>query len=85
MNSSGSIKSKPQRAYVPTTALATSIAFDDAMMRVTFRDGRILWVPLAWFPSLYAPTPEQRGRYEIGGATWGHIGRNWTRICRSPG
>ncbi len=85
MSTSGRIKSKPQRAYVPTTALAKSVAFDDAMMRVTFRDGRVLCVPLAWFPSLYAATPEQRGRYEIGGGAWGYIGRNWTRTCPSPG
>ncbi|MGP0063179.1 MAG: DUF2442 domain-containing protein, partial [Isosphaeraceae bacterium] len=49
--------------YVPTTALAKSVEFDDAMMRVAFRDGRVLCVPLAWFPSLYAATPEQRRSY----------------------
>jgi Protein of unknown function (DUF2442) len=77
MSTSDSIKSKPRRAYVPTTALAKSVEFDDAMMRVTFRDGRVLCVPLAWIPSLYAATPEQRGRYEIGG---GGVGLHWPEL-----
>jgi hypothetical protein len=59
---------------VPTTALAKSVDFDDAMMRVTFTDGRILCVPLAWFPVLNAATPEQRAHCEIGG---GGIGLHW--------
>src|SRR5437764_4794200 len=67
-------KPKPRRAYVPATALAKSVDFDDVMMRVTFTDGRVLSVPLAWFPALYAATPEQRGRYEIGG---GGVGLHW--------
>ncbi len=74
MSTMGNIKSKYQRAYVPTTALAKSVEFDDAMMRVTFTDGRVLSVPLVWFPSLYAAAPEQRARYEIGG---GGRGLHW--------
>ena len=74
MSTSGRIKSKRQRAYVPATALAKSVEFDDAMMRVAFTDGRVLCVPLAWFPALYAATPEQRSRYEIGG---GGVGLHW--------
>jgi hypothetical protein len=37
------------------------------MMRVFFTDGRVLGVPLVWFPVLRQATPEQRSRYEIGG------------------
>jgi hypothetical protein len=77
MSTSGSIKSKHQRAYVPATALAKSLEFDDAMMRVAFTDGRVLCVPLAWFPSLRAATPEQRSRYEIGG---GGVGLHWPEL-----
>ncbi|HMF10673.1 MAG TPA: DUF2442 domain-containing protein [Gemmataceae bacterium] len=62
-----SSKQKPERAYVPTTALAKSVEFDAAMMRVFFTDGRVLGVPLVWFPSLRQATPAQRSRYEIGG------------------
>ena len=74
MSTSASTKSRRQRAYVPSTALAKSVEFDDVMMRVTFTDGRVLCVPLAWFPSLHAATPEQRDRYEIGG---GGVGLHW--------
>ncbi len=77
MSTTGRIKSKHQRAYVPTTALAKSVEFDDAMMRVAFTDGRVLHVPLVWFPSLYAATPEQRCQYEIGG---GGIGLHWPEL-----
>ena len=31
---------KSQRAYVPTTALAKSVNFDEDMMHVTLTDGR---------------------------------------------
>ena len=54
------------RAYVPTTALAKAVSFDDALMHVTLIDGRIVSVPMIWFPLLHAATPEQRAQYEIG-------------------
>jgi hypothetical protein len=54
------------RAYVPTTALAKAVDFDDALMHVTLTDGRMLSVPLIWFPLLHAASPEQRSRYDIG-------------------
>jgi len=62
------------RSFVPTTALAKSIEFDDVMMHVTLADGRLLSVPLAWFPLLRNATTEQRSRYEIGG---GGISLHW--------
>lgn len=34
-------------------------------MWVTLGDGRVLGVPLAWFPRLLNATPEQRAAYEI--------------------
>ena len=74
MSITGRTKSKRQRAFVPATALAKSVEFDDVMLRVSLTDGRILCVPLVWFPLLYAATPEQRNRYEIGG---GGIGLHW--------
>ena len=74
MSTSASTRPKRPRAYVPVTALAKSVEFDEAMMQVVFTDGRVLCVPLAWFPVLHAATPEQRGRYEIGG---GGVGLHW--------
>jgi hypothetical protein len=63
-----------QRAFVPSTALAKSVSFDDAMMHVTLRDGRVLLVPIAWFPVLRDATPQQRSKYEIGG---GGVSLHW--------
>jgi hypothetical protein len=54
------------RAYVPTTALAKVVSFDDALMHITLTDGRLLSVPIIWFPLLHAASPEQRSHYEIG-------------------
>src|SRR4051812_11071107 len=69
--------SRPRRSFVPTTALAKNLDFDTDMMRVHFTDGRILAVPLAWFPALSAATPSQRNRYEIGG---GGVSLHWREM-----
>lgn len=42
---------------------AQSIAFNDDSMQVQLSDGRVLGVPLAWFPRLLHATPAQRARY----------------------
>jgi hypothetical protein len=70
-------KTKLPRSYVPVTALAKSVEFDEVQMRVTFTDGRVLSVPLAWFPVLQKATPAQRKRYEIGG---GGISLHWPEL-----
>ena len=57
---------KSQTAYVPTTALAKSVDFDEEMMHVLLTDGRRISVPLAWLPLLLKASPEQRAKYEIG-------------------
>jgi len=59
---------KSARAFVPTTALAQSVTFDEEMMHVSLADGRLISVPIIWFPLLRAATPEQRTKYEIGGS-----------------
>jgi hypothetical protein len=66
-----------QRAFVPTSALAKSVEFDDSMMSVSLLDGRVLRVPIAWFPLLRDATPEQRRNYEIAG---GGISLHWPDI-----
>lgn len=66
-----------QRAYRPTTALATEVAFDDDMMRVTLTDGRLICVPIIWFPLLHAATSTEREHYEIDG---GGISIHWPDI-----
>jgi hypothetical protein len=68
---------KVARSFLPTSALAKSIDFTDDMMNVHLMDGRIVGVPLAWFPRLLAATPRQRKKYEIGG---GGIGLHWPEL-----
>lgn len=70
-------KIKFQRAYRPTTALATAIRFDDDLMHVSLTDGRIISVPIVWFPLLLEATPEQRERFEIHG---GGVSLHWPDI-----
>jgi hypothetical protein len=70
-------KAKMGRSFVPTTALASSVRFAEEMMHVTFTDGRILSVPLAWFPALQSATPKQRAAYQIGG---GGVGLHWPAL-----
>ena len=57
---------KSQRAYVPTTALAKSVNFDEDMMHVLLTDGRRISVPIIWFPVLLKASADQRTKYEIG-------------------
>ena len=66
MTTSAKTNLRATRAYVPTTALAKAVSFDDAAMHVTLTDGRMLSVPLIWFPLLHAASPDQRTQYEIG-------------------
>jgi len=47
------------------------------MMHVCLVDGRIISIPLSWFPLLRHATPEQREHYEIGG---GGISLHWPEI-----
>ena len=70
-------KSKFRRAYRPTTALAKAVKFDDELMHVFLTDGRIISVPIIWFPLLHEATPEQREQYEIGG---GGVSLHWSDI-----
>ena len=44
---------------------ASAVRFDDDSMWVDLADGRVLAVPLAWFPRLLHATAEQREQVEI--------------------
>jgi len=70
-------KARFRRAYRPTTALAKVVKFRDGMMEVYLTDGRIISVPILWFPLLHEATPEQREHYEIGG---GGTSLHWPEI-----
>ena len=66
-----------RRAYLPTTALAKAVTFDEEMMHVHLTDGRIISAPLVWFPLLHEAAPAQREHYEIGG---GGVSLRWPDI-----
>ena len=67
MDTSVKDRARSQRAYVPTLALAKEVKFDDDLMHVSLTDGRIISVPIIWFPLLREALPQQREHYEIGG------------------
>lgn len=62
--------------YLPP-ALAQVVTFDDITMHVQLTDGRIVSVPLLWFPRLQAARPDQRLQVEIGG---GGRGLHWNEL-----
>ena len=62
------------RSYRPTSALAKSVTFADVMMHVALTDGRVICVPLLWFPRLHTASPELLAHFEISG---GGIGLHW--------
>jgi len=45
---------------------ARAVRFDDDSLWVDLVDGRVVGVPLTWFPRLLAATPEQRSAFELG-------------------
>lgn len=66
-----------RRAFRPTTALAKALRFDDDMMYVTLLDGRLIGVPIIWFPLLHEASAVEREKYEIGG---GGVSLHWPDI-----
>lgn len=70
-------KPQPRKAFRPTTALAKSVKFKDELMEIHLTDGRIIGVPIIWFPLLHEATAEQREHYEIGG---GGTSLHWEEI-----
>ena len=70
-------KPQPRKAYLPTSALAKTVKFKDDLMEVHLTDGRIISVPIIWFPLLHEASAEQREHYEIGG---GGTSLHWEEI-----
>ncbi len=77
MNTSKRKASEFQRSFVPKTALAKSVHFDKEMMHVHIMDGRVISVPLAWFPVLKRAKAKERTKVEIGG---GGIASHWPEL-----
>jgi hypothetical protein len=47
------------------------VEFSDDAMSVSLRDGRIITVPLVWYPRLLDATPAQRQNWQIAGGGYG--------------
>jgi hypothetical protein len=47
------------------------VAFTDDALSVSLRDGRIITVPIVWYPRLLNATPEQRQNWKIAGGGYG--------------
>ncbi len=75
--------SKVGRVHVPTSAIAKSVEFSDEMMSVHLADGRVISVPLTWFPLLRDASPAERAQYEMVAAVTVCIGPNWTKTYQS--
>ena len=70
-------KPQPRKAFRPTTALAKTVKFKDELMEVSLTDGRIISVPVIWFPLVHEASAKQREHYEIGG---GGTSLHWEEI-----
>lgn len=67
---------------MPISALAAdervaAVSISKERLKVTLRDGRIISVPLAWYPRLLRATPKQRKNWQIAG---GGYGIHWPEI-----
>jgi hypothetical protein len=47
------------------------VRVDDDMLTVGLEDGRVVSVPLAWYPRLLHATPEQRANWRVAGGGYG--------------
>src|SRR6267378_2299969 len=60
-----------------TETLAVEVACSTDALSVTLTDGRVVSVPLVWFPRLADASPRQRSSWELIG---GGIGIHWEAI-----
>ncbi len=58
-------------------ALAVEVSCSNDALSVTLSDGRVVSVPLVWFPRLAGATPRDRSDWELIG---GGIGIHWPEI-----
>jgi len=47
------------------------VAFTEDALSVSLRDGRVISVPLVWYPRLLNATPAQRKNWKIAGGGYG--------------
>jgi hypothetical protein len=58
-------RSDIERAWMNSLVRAISVRFDEDSFWVDLSDGRVLGVPLAWFPRVLHATPAERERVTI--------------------
>lgn len=51
-----------------TTAKVKAVSTEDRLLTVWLTDGRVLGLPLAWYPSLAKATPAERAAWQVSGA-----------------
>jgi len=49
----------------------SDVSFSADSLSVTLKDGRVISVPLAWYPKLLHATPEQLDHWKIAGGGYG--------------
>ena len=52
-----------------TPPIITEVVVNDELLGVHLADGRLISVPMAFYPTLALATPEERGRFEINGSS----------------
>ena len=62
---------------IQTDIRVNNVSIQEDYFSVELMDGRIITVPLAWFPRLLKATPEQLQKWEICG---GGYGIHWEEI-----
>lgn len=53
--------------HLETEPIVVRVDVADEHLQAHLADGRIISVPLSWYPRLLHATPEERSNYEIGG------------------
>ena len=64
----------PTSAVVTDSGLARNVRVTGEHLVVDLRDGRLVSVPLSWYPRLAAGTPKEHERWELIGAG---VGIHW--------
>ncbi len=56
---------------IETEPEVTHIETSDVLLSAHLVDGRVISVPLSWYPRLLHGTPEERAQYELSGGGYG--------------
>ena len=68
-----------QSAHADADERVLGVEFSNDALSVSLRDGRVISVPLAWYPRLLSATPSQRNNWKIAVEATGFTGPTSTR------